>query len=415
MSDILGPIPNLQVGYLYYFGNGVRSGRLTLDYLLPVNLRSNSVVFGEAHGEFNNFWKTVSSIWRQEDTTPTTITTTTTTRSSFNERADLSIGGGYRKIFGSTTLLGVNAFFDATKLGDRWYDSGGVGLEYAALLTGNDAVDLTFNWYGNIFRSDVLANAFRRGPQNYDVQWSYSHELWNGGPDLRLSATGYRFSSGSGAYGISGAADLKTRDGMFMVRFEAAHDRVNQTYYTVGGFVNVGFQLANLLSGQSPLEMPAPIMKSPRNLRRLLSAPLYPDRRRIGQPTSIVLTRTTSTSRTEATFTTKAAVGIWFEGPGGAQFPTRIPIPDLSQFSRVVITWSGISGPSVPVTFLFTDSVGNQYQSDSVALTIGSGGPHVSALAALGPGGTSNTIIQTGASPFIGVKPGGGVTFTFRQ
>ncbi len=289
--DILGPTPNLQVGYLYYFGKRVRTGRLTLDYLLPVSLGRNSAFFGEAHGEFTNFWNTISSIWQRVDTAPTIITTTTTTRSSFNERTDLSLGGGYRKIFAETTLLGVNAFFDSTNLGKRWYSSGGLGFEYAAILPGNDALDLTFNWYGNLFSTDVLADAFRRGPQNFDFQAGYSHELWNGGPDLRLSATGYRFSAGSGVYGFRGGAELKTQDGMFSVKYEAAHDRINQTYHTIGGFVNVGIQLANLLDGESPFVMPEPIFRSPRNIRRRLSTVVRRQWNGPGPPTATASTR----------------------------------------------------------------------------------------------------------------------------
>lgn len=286
LRGILGPIPNLQVGYLYRFGSSyARSSRLTVDYLLPVAFGGgNSAVFGEAHGEFTNFWDTVSSLWRRVDTT-------TTTRSGFNERTDLSFGGGYRTILNENTLLGVNGFFDTTKLGSRWYSSGSVGFEMAALLPGNDALDLSFNWYGNLFNSNVLANAFRQGPQNYDFQAGYSHELWNGGPDLRLSATGYRFSSGSGVYGFRGGAELKSRDGVFSVKYETAHDPVNHTYHTVGGFVNVGVQLGNLLNGESPFVMPEPIFRSPRNLTRMLSQGLTGSGRRswAGRPTSIVL------------------------------------------------------------------------------------------------------------------------------
>jgi hypothetical protein len=226
-------------------------------------LGADSAVFGEAHGEFINFWKTIQRLFRNDSTI--------TSQSGFNERTDLSFGGGYRTLLNENTLLGVNGFFDTTKLGSRWYSSGGLGIEYAALLPGNGAFDLTFNWYGNLFSSNVLANAFRRGPENYDFQAGYSHELWNGGPDLRLSATGYRFTSGSGVYGGRAGAELKTRDGMFSLKYEAAYDRVNKTYHTVGGFVNVGIRMSNLLNGESPLEMPAPIFRSPRNIRRRLT------------------------------------------------------------------------------------------------------------------------------------------------
>jgi len=117
----------------------------------------------------------------------------------------------------------------------------------------------------------VLANAFRNGPANYDIQAGYSHELWEGGPDLRLYAAGYKFSSGYGVYGGRVGAELKTRDGLFVVKYEAARDPVNKTFHTVGGFVNVGLQLSNLLRGENPFEKPEPIFKSPRNLRKWLS------------------------------------------------------------------------------------------------------------------------------------------------
>ena len=201
-QGILPQIPNLQVGYVYSFGKNVKSGRLTTDFLLPISLSRDSTAFGEAHGEFQDFWKTVQG--------------------GANNRVDLSFGGGFRTIRGDNTLLGINGFFDTTRLGGRWYSSGSVGFEMAALLPGNDAVDLNFNWYGSLFKSSVLANAFRRGPQNYDFGAGYSHELYNGGPDLRLNVTGYRFSAGSGVYGVRGGAELKTRDGMFSLKYEGA-------------------------------------------------------------------------------------------------------------------------------------------------------------------------------------------------
>ena len=82
-QGVLPLIPNLQAGYLYNFGEGVRSGKLTLDYLLPVELDKDTAVFGEFHNEWQDFWKTV-------------------TRGA-NHRVDLSIGGGFRTIVGGDT------------------------------------------------------------------------------------------------------------------------------------------------------------------------------------------------------------------------------------------------------------------------------------------------------------------------
>jgi len=270
-SGILPPIPNLQVGYLYSFGKSVESGRLTLDYLLPVTLGSgNSAVFGEAHSEFQNFWKTLTG--------------------SANHRVDLSFGAGYRKILVGNTLLGVNGFYDTTRLGGIWYSSGSLGLEMAALLPGNDAIDLNFNWYGNLFNSNVLANAFRNGPANFDITAGYSHELFDEGPDLRLYGRGYKFSTGNSVYGGTAGVELKTRDGMFVAKAEMGHDRINKTYHTVGGLVNVGLQLGRLLSGESPFTMPEPIFRSPRNLRNWLTRS-ESSRRSFFQPASVVTSR----------------------------------------------------------------------------------------------------------------------------
>lgn len=268
LEGILPSIPNLQAGYLYTFGNSVGSGRLSLDYLLPIPVGSSSTVFGAAHCDLQDFWKTLTG--------------------GANNRVDLSFGGGCRTLFGEKTLAGVNAFYDTTRLGSRWYASGGLGMEMAALTAGNDAIDLNFNWYGNLFKADVLANAFRRGPSNFDFQAGYSHELYDGGPDLRLHTTGYRFSAGEGVYGWRGGAELKTRDGVFSVKYEAGRDKINGTYHTIGGFVNVGFQLERLLRGENPFVRPEPIFRSPRNLRRLLSRPVHRD---YHQPSSVIVSK----------------------------------------------------------------------------------------------------------------------------
>lgn len=280
-EGILPPIPNLDIGYLYNFGNRVRSSRFTLDYVLPVALSKDSVLFGEVHSEWHNFWKTIGGTIFGFYTVPGAV-------KSPDIRSDISIGGGYRRIYNGTTLVGVNGFYDTSRLSGNWYSSGGVGCEMVALLSGNDALDLNFNWYGNLLTGWTLRNAFRKGPSNYDFEVGYSHELWDGGPDLRLKATGYKFSVGSNTYGWNAGAEVTSRNGAFSLRYETGHDRINSTYHTVGGFVNVGLQLERLLSGESPFLMPEPIFRSPRNLRRWLSRKVQ---RNWHQPASVVQDR----------------------------------------------------------------------------------------------------------------------------
>jgi hypothetical protein len=281
LRAIMPLIPNLQFGYLYDFGsNRVNTGRLTADYLLPLKISANSEVFGEAHSEFENFWNTLKSTFSHGNTT--------TYENGFNNRVDLSFGGGYRTFLRRDTLVGINGFYDTSRLGEIWYSSSGLGLEMAALVGENDAIDLNFNWYGKLFNGNVILNAFRHGPSNFDFQAGYSHELWNGGPDLRLSATGYKFDIGEGVYGWNAGAELKTRDNMFILKYAVGNDKVDRTYQTVGGFVNVGFQLEDLFSGKSPFTKPEPIFHSPRNLRYMLTQKV---RRNWHQPAAMVLTR----------------------------------------------------------------------------------------------------------------------------
>ncbi len=298
--DILPPISNLEIGYLYSFGERVRTGRLTLDYLLPVSLGTNGTAFGEAHGEFVNFWNSFRSLIRGGDST--------TSQRAFPDRINLSFGGGYRKIFAKSLLVGINGFYDTSKLGVTWYGSGGAGLELAALLPGSDVIDLNYNYYGSIFGSrSSLINAFRNGPGNFDVEVGYSHELGPDGPDLRLKLTGYQFDVGTKVYGWNAGAEATTRNGMFSVKLEAGRDKLNDTYYTIGGYVNVGIRLERLLSGDSPFTMPEPVFHSPRNLRRMLTQKTH---RNWHQPSAVVSSRTTQ------------------EGPQGLQLFAVRTIPD---------------------------------------------------------------------------------------
>ena len=280
-TGILPRISNLELGFLYNFGNNVRMGRFSADYVLPFSLSCDSVIFGEAHGEWENFWKTPT-------VSVTSASGSTITTSGTSNRVDLSFGGGYRTLLGQSTLLGVNGFYDASRLFNTWYSSGGVGLEMAALLGGDAALDLNVNWYGNLFSRDGLINAFRNRGGSYDVEAGYSQSLFNQALDLRLKATGYQFDVGSPVYGWRTGADLTTRDGVFSLKYEYGHDKINGAYNTVGGFVNIGFQLENVLNGESPFTSPEPIFNSPRNLRRMLTQKVKRDWH---QPSAVVASK----------------------------------------------------------------------------------------------------------------------------
>ena len=101
LGGILPRIPNLELGFLYNVGSRLRGGRAYADYLLPLSLDGNSVLFGEAHGEFQDFWKS------PQVSTPSGPGLVVT-RSTSERRTDLSFGGGYRRLLGNRTFLGVN-------------------------------------------------------------------------------------------------------------------------------------------------------------------------------------------------------------------------------------------------------------------------------------------------------------------
>lgn len=63
----------------------------------------------------------------------------------------------------------------------------------AAMVGGEDAIDLNFNWYGNLFNRNVLVNALRNKGNGFDVKAGYSHAMFDHALDLRLKLAGYQF------------------------------------------------------------------------------------------------------------------------------------------------------------------------------------------------------------------------------
>jgi len=398
LAPFLPRIPNLELGFLYYFGNRVSTGRFTADYLLPFRLGCDSVLFGEAHAEGWDFWKspTVSVA-----AAPGFAVTTSAT----SNRVDLSFGGGYRTMLGANTLLGVNGFYDTSRLFNKWYSSGGVGLEMAANVAGDDAIDLNFNWYGNLFNRDVLVNAFRNKGNSFDVEAGYSHALLNRSLDLRLKLIGYQFDIGTAVQGWRGGADLTTRDGVFTVRYEHGHDRLNGDYNTVGGFVTVGFQLENLLSFESPFTTPEPVFKSPRNLRRLLGLKV---KRNWHQPEAVVLARSFANPPSPTCTNLNGLVQITTT-INDAEHVFINQIPALSNPDTIQFCWCG-SQYAGPVELTVSD--GSGLEMDIVAnMTVGSG--CFTVTQGLGPTSAFNFLVIGFPQPAINFDPGGGISLQF--
>lgn len=276
-STFLPKIPNLEFGFNYLFGKNLRQSSFSVDYLLPILQRSDSLYFWEFHGNFQSHKQTnsvpfINNFWSLSP--PGAIT-----------RTDLSWGSGYRKLFNPDFLLGVNGFYDAARIFGNWRLSGSIGIEMAANGPGDSSLDLNFNYYssvysdfnsrGSYFPTFNLVNDVRRGLGSFDLEAGYSTPLLDRSLDLRLKVTGYQFTFGSRhESGWKTGSEITTADGVFRVSVEYGNDSLYGTYGTVGGFVNVGLQLEDLLKCQNPFRMPEPVYRSPRNFSRLLNRPV---------------------------------------------------------------------------------------------------------------------------------------------
>jgi hypothetical protein len=361
LRGLMPLIPNLQFGYLYNFGsNRISTGRFTADYLLPISLNARTELFGEAHSEFEDFWNTLTSPFLHPTTTTVGNRTVTTYYSGFNNRVDLSFGGGFRTFPTHDILLGVNGFYDTSRLGSTWYSSGGLGFEMAAIVRRNDAIDLNFNWYGELFNSYVLRNAFRYGPSNFDFQAGYSHELWNGGPDFRLSATGYKFDIGESVWGWNVGAELRSSPhNLFVIKYSVGNDKVDRTYQTIGGFINIGFSLDKLFEEKNPFSMPQAVSQCPRNLRYMLTQKV---RRDWHQPSAVVVARSLTSQTPTPTPTGPTphfvfAVGplrvgsmTYTQDPGNTTGTMRVSTGSNNAANFYSLTVVGTNGLTFPLT-----------------------------------------------------------------
>jgi hypothetical protein len=289
MFPFLKPtIPNLEIGFSYLFGKNLRQSHWSIDYLLPFNISSSSRLFAEFHGNFTSYKSTtwvpiLQNFWNLG-------------RPGFNTREDLSIGLGYRKLINPDILVGANIFYDTTRLTGNQHSSMGFGLETTALGPADSAFDLNFNYYGKVFSSydsrgsafptSNIVDGYKEGNGNFDLQAGFSMPVFNN-MDMRLKLTGYQFEVGSSyKRGWKGGSEFTTADGIFRFSAEYGHDDLYRNYGVVGGFVNIGFDLTNLVRGNNPFSSPEPVFKSPRNLNKLMAQPV---RRNWFKPNQVVV------------------------------------------------------------------------------------------------------------------------------
>jgi len=233
LDGILPAIPNLQAGYLYSFGKDYSLGRFVGDLFAPWRLKWSDTFFGQAHVEFQDFWQI-------PDSAP-------------QHRVDLSFGGGYRKLIGPKIMVGFNAFYDSTRILGDWWSAAGVGAEMAAILSNRDILDLSYNYYGNLFRGpNYVDGELIKGPPNMDFEGGYTTSLFDRTPDIRFKINAYNFDTRQSAYGLRGGVDIMPWNGTVIMRYEIGRDQLYGSYQTVGGFINIPLNLEKLVLWDTP-------------------------------------------------------------------------------------------------------------------------------------------------------------------
>ena len=319
VRDWMPTIPNLQFGFNYLFGRNLRQTWWSVDYLLPVFITRNDILFGEAHADSSSSTSTggfpfLNNFWQQGSAGP-------------QNRIDLSFGLGYRKFIGDNLLVGAYGFYDSTRLTGSWRSAGSVGFQASAKGPGDMAVDLNFNYYsdsyvgydsrGSVFPTFNLFGAIANGTGNYDFEAGVSQPLFNRAYDLRLKFAGYEYDMGnSKVYGLRSGADLTTADGVFKVSAEYGNDRLTGQYGQVGAYVNIGFQAENIVKGESPFTKPEPIFRSPRNLRQMASQKV---KRNWRKPSAVIANAKCEGLPDDSQFASPENMACFFSGAGEAK------------------------------------------------------------------------------------------------
>ncbi len=202
---------------------------------------------------------------------------------------------------------------------------------------------------------------------------------------------------------------------MFSVKAEAGRDRINGTYYTLGGFASVGLQLENLLRGESPFTLPDPIFKSPRDLRRLLVLKV---KRNWHQPTAVILARSITRSNSNPTPQCRDSLPgsvLSFTGaiaPNYAFVGFTPPITPVLNPSSVHVCWCGVQYTVIDVQFYICDGIQRHRTIVfDMNTTDGCADPDMMQSSYLS---SSPRIYQIGTSDWIYFTTGGGISFALK-
>jgi len=180
-------------------------------------------------------------------------------------KESFSIGGGFRHLISSETVVGFHAFHDwirPRRLKGEYLKEAGVGVEFSALPGRFSDLNLAVNVYCPINERQTLTNdgnllvreTFAAG---VDARVGFLFPAIVDSLDIRMDGQLHSYRGDrTDVSGYKAGLSVKTRDGMLSAGFEKGRDAGRGEHYKVDGSINLAFDWAALLKGDNPFSAP---------------------------------------------------------------------------------------------------------------------------------------------------------------
>jgi hypothetical protein len=180
-------------------------------------------------------------------------------------KESFSIGGGFRHLITSETLVGFHAFHDwirPRRLKGGYLKEAGVGIELAALPGRYSDLSLAVNTYFPVNERRTVTkdgNSLVREifPTGVDARVAFLLPAIVDSLDVRMDGQVHSYRGDqTDLRGYKAGLSFKTRDGMWTAGFEKGADAGRGDNYKVEGSINLAFDWAELLKGNNPFAAP---------------------------------------------------------------------------------------------------------------------------------------------------------------
>ncbi len=216
-------------------------------------------------------------------------------------KESFSIGGGFRHLITSETLVGFHAFHDWTRqrrLKGKYLKEAGIGLEVATLPGRYSDFSLDLNAYFPINERRTVTNngnsiVREMFPTGFDARLGFLLPAMVDYLDIRLDGELHSYRGDqTDVRGYKAGLLVTSRDGMWTAGFEQGRETGQGDNYKVEGTINLAFDWVDLLKGGNPFS--APYTMSAMRFNRKMRDSLYDRvRRKYDLPTDRTESRVT--------------------------------------------------------------------------------------------------------------------------